>query len=168
MKAAIGAFDAVRGDRKITIEWRPKQGFGVSFGAGGYGEGPEFVLTSVDDAADRIFRFLQSANEPDSSDRTVLLASEDFSWRSAITEQLKTHHVWADAVSSLAEAANSLAKETHLVVVIDVPTETPHGFAAWRKVLKYSQVSDRHRCHVRSRTVIRRLHRARDAQKNWA
>jgi len=50
--------DVQRGDRKATVEWRPKQGFGVGFGPGQYGEGPDEVVSSVDAATRRIVDYL--------------------------------------------------------------------------------------------------------------
>jgi hypothetical protein len=127
--------DAKRGNRKITVEWRPKQGFGLGFGPGGYGEGPDLVVSSVDDATERILGFLRSTDEVRGTESTVLLASGDFAWRSSIEHHLKAHRVWADAVSTIAEAADWLVKQTYVVVLVDVATEPPAVIAAWRNVL---------------------------------
>lgn len=51
--------DVTRGDRTATVEWRPKQGFGVGLGPGGYGEGPEVVVPNVDTAARRVVDYLR-------------------------------------------------------------------------------------------------------------
>lgn len=67
--------DARRGNLKAAIEWRPNQGFGVGFGAGGYGEGPDIVVSSVEEAAERVLQFLRSDDEDQTSDRETLAAA---------------------------------------------------------------------------------------------
>ena len=54
--------DVMRGDRKATVEWRPEQGFGVGLGPGGYGEGPDIVVSTVDEAARRVVDYLLTAS----------------------------------------------------------------------------------------------------------
>lgn len=50
--------DVRRGDRRATIEWRPKQGFGVGLGAGAYGEGPDLIVSTVDAATRQVVDYL--------------------------------------------------------------------------------------------------------------
>ena len=52
--------DVERGDRKATVEWRPKHGFGVGLGPGAYGEGPDVVVSSVDAATRQVVDYLLS------------------------------------------------------------------------------------------------------------
>jgi len=60
--------DARRGMQTIAVEWRPEQGFGVHFGPGGYGEGPDVVLQDVNETAERVVRFLRA---PDVTDEAL-------------------------------------------------------------------------------------------------
>jgi hypothetical protein len=53
--------DVERGQRKATVEWRPKQGFGVGLGPGGYGEGPDVVVSSVDAATRQVVDYLSDS-----------------------------------------------------------------------------------------------------------
>ena len=50
--------DVRRGQLTATIEWRPKQGFGVGLGPGGYGEGPDVVVSTVDAAVGHVVEYL--------------------------------------------------------------------------------------------------------------
>jgi hypothetical protein len=50
--------DVTRGDRKATIEWRPKQGFGIGFGVGGYGEGPDLIVSTIDAAVSHVVEYV--------------------------------------------------------------------------------------------------------------
>jgi hypothetical protein len=122
--------DIKRGNQSATVEWRPKQGFGVGLGRGEYGEGPDIVVPSVEDAARHVLEYLLgrgSIVEP-----TVLVASGDFTWRSAVEERLREHHVWADAVATFAEASNQLLSQTYLVVVLDFTAELNKAYWDFR------------------------------------
>jgi hypothetical protein len=52
--------DVKRGEQTATVEWRPRQGFGVGLGRGEYGEGPDIVLPSVEDATRYVVEYLLS------------------------------------------------------------------------------------------------------------
>lgn len=60
--------DVERGDRKATVEWRPKQGFGVGLAPGGYGEGPDVVVSSVDAATRQIVDYMLSGGAAPADD----------------------------------------------------------------------------------------------------
>src|SRR5476651_2245763 len=60
------------GTKHITIEWRPKMGFGFTVGeTTGYGEGPAEIFTSPARAAHRVIQLL---NPPRNSNPTGLRA----------------------------------------------------------------------------------------------
>lgn len=119
--------DITRGDRKATVEWRPKQGFGVGLGPGGYGEGPDIVDSTVDAATRHVVNYLLSGNSAAATESTVLVASGDLPWRSAIGEHLRLHRVRSDAVATLSEAYKHLMNQTYRVVVIDLAAAEPSG-----------------------------------------
>jgi hypothetical protein len=52
--------DVEHGGRRIAIEWRPRNGFGVSSGSGGYGEGPDEVLRTREAAREHVENLLRS------------------------------------------------------------------------------------------------------------
>jgi hypothetical protein len=45
-------------ERRAIIEWRPGRGFGVSAADGGYGEGPDVLAASRDEALARVLKLL--------------------------------------------------------------------------------------------------------------
>lgn len=55
--------DIERNGKVATVEWRPTGEFGVSSPGSGYGEGPEYIVTTVDAAADHIAQILRRAFE---------------------------------------------------------------------------------------------------------
>jgi hypothetical protein len=69
--------DVTRHDRKASVEWRPKQGFGVGLGVGGYGEGPDIVVPTVDAATRSVVDYLLTNSDGGSTEATVLVASGD-------------------------------------------------------------------------------------------
>ena len=57
----ISVLDLLLGDQWITVAWSPQRGFGVSSRQDvGFGEGPDEVFESVEDAAQRIVGLLLS------------------------------------------------------------------------------------------------------------
>ena len=52
-----------------VVEWRPAEGFGVGGDDAGYGEGPEFVTTSVEEAARTAVDRLRTSHIPMRADR---------------------------------------------------------------------------------------------------
>lgn len=120
--------DVKRGDRKATIEWRPKQGFGVGFGSGGYGEGPDLVVPTVDAAAAHVLEFLLSSIASASEEPTVLIASGDISWRSAVEAHLRMHRVWTDFVGTLAEAYERASDQKYRVILVDLAAEQSSAY----------------------------------------
>lgn len=60
--SATGAWwaDVSRAGQHAVLEWKPGRGFGVSGPNGGYGEGPDIVVTSVSDALDRVLKLLDA------------------------------------------------------------------------------------------------------------
>jgi hypothetical protein len=52
--------DVAYDGRTATVEWRPKQGFGVGMGEDAYGEGPNIIFPSASDAAHYIIGTLAS------------------------------------------------------------------------------------------------------------
>jgi hypothetical protein len=115
--------DITREDQKATVEWRPKHGFGVGLGPGGYGEGPDIVVPTVDAAVRQVLEYLLPDSIAARREATVLVASGDHTWRSAIEEHLRLHDVRADGVATLAEARNRVLKKTYVLVVADIGTE---------------------------------------------
>ena len=126
--------DIKRGDRHATVEWRPKQGFGVGLGLGGYGEGPDIVVSTVEAATRHVDEYLSSSSAIQ-NERTVLVASADFTWRSEVEAHLRQHHVWADAVATFADASNRILRQTYLVVVIDLAIESAEAYWHFREVI---------------------------------
>ncbi len=122
--------DIRRGKHVATVEWRPKQGFGLGLGRGEYGEGPDIVLSTVEQASRRLIEYLVS--EDSIAERPVFLVSADFTWRSAVEESLRQHNVWADTVASFAEATNQVLSQTYLVVVLDLATELTKAYWDFR------------------------------------
>lgn len=124
--------DVKRGPRKATIEWRPKEGFGVGLGEGMYGEGPDIVASTIETAAQHVIAYLQA--NASSGEPTVLVASSDATWRSAIEEHLREHRVSTDMVETLAEATKQIVKQSYTVILVDLAT-TPFNV--------YSELRDR-------------------------
>lgn len=57
----VSILDLLLGDQRVTVAWSPQRGFGVSSRHDiGFGEGPDEVFESVDDAAPRIVGLLLS------------------------------------------------------------------------------------------------------------
>jgi DNA-binding XRE family transcriptional regulator len=56
--------DVVLGDRSVNVEWRPHRGFGISSRAlhrdRYYGEGPDEILSTVDDTVGRVVELIKS------------------------------------------------------------------------------------------------------------
>jgi hypothetical protein len=112
--------DIRRGSRTATIEWRPKQGFGVGLGEGTYGEGPDVISSTIDGAAQHITDYFR--DDADVNSPSVLVASGDIMWRAAVEEHLHEHQVWTDSVETLTEATMHLLEQTYLVVLVDLAT----------------------------------------------
>jgi hypothetical protein len=62
--------DVTRGDLRASVEWRPERGFGVGLGPGGYGEGPDVIVPTVDAAARHVVEYLLSGSD----ERTAVVA----------------------------------------------------------------------------------------------
>jgi hypothetical protein len=124
--------DVARGQRRATIEWRPKQGFGVGLGPGGYGEGPDLVVSTVDAAVAHVVDHLLSSNTVASAEPTVLVASSDDNWRSAVEQHLRVHRVRADAVGTLSEAYKRSLTQVYLVIVVDLASEPSNAYRELR------------------------------------
>lgn len=59
--------DAVLGEHSVTVEWRPKKGFGISSGPSeSYGEGPDEVLEDAALAVARIILLLKTGEKTES------------------------------------------------------------------------------------------------------
>lgn len=63
--------DVRHGDRRATVEWRPKQGFGVGLGAGAYGEGTDLIVSTVDAATQQVVDYLFEPAEAGSAARSL-------------------------------------------------------------------------------------------------
>lgn len=59
--------DVKRGTRSATVEWRPKQGFGVGLGAAAYGEGPDVIAPTIEAAARHVVEYLRDDATPESA-----------------------------------------------------------------------------------------------------
>jgi|GEM_PF-2274403 len=46
---------------RAVVEWRPGNGFGVSTAAGAYGEGPDVVVETIDEALQQVMKLIGSA-----------------------------------------------------------------------------------------------------------
>ena len=46
-------------DHSVVVEWRPSQGFGITSGQAGYGEGPDELYPQAKDAEKRLLQLLQ-------------------------------------------------------------------------------------------------------------
>jgi len=56
--------DARVGDKSMTVEWRPKEGFGISWRQDpSYGEGPDQVVVSYEDAVARTLEIVAAMTE---------------------------------------------------------------------------------------------------------
>ncbi len=51
--------DVRQGQKLITVEWRPEQGFGFYAADAGYGEGPAEIVSSKEEALEKIMISLQ-------------------------------------------------------------------------------------------------------------
>jgi DNA-binding XRE family transcriptional regulator len=61
--------DAVLGEHSVTVEWRPRRGFGISSGSSessGYGEGPDEVVEDAALALARIILLLKTGEKTES------------------------------------------------------------------------------------------------------
>src|SRR5947207_8262043 len=67
--------DVQNAGRSVTVEWRPRQGFGISGIDDIYGEGPEHVVSEPAAAALHVANALRSIS---TNVHDVLLASGDF------------------------------------------------------------------------------------------
>ena len=47
----------------VVVEWRPGQGFGLSTGESGYGEGPDEVYSRAEEAEARLIELLEERKE---------------------------------------------------------------------------------------------------------
>lgn len=128
--------DVTHGARKATVEWRPKQGFGVGLGAGGYGEGPDVVLSTAGAAMTQVLQYLSASDALPETERTVLVASGDYSWRTAIQEQFRIHCVWADFADTLTEAYARASAQSYAVVVIDAAAELSSALEQLRNLAR--------------------------------
>lgn len=52
--------DIRNGQKLVTLEWRPEQGFGFYAEDAGYGEGPEAIIPEGDNALERLAAFFQA------------------------------------------------------------------------------------------------------------
>ena len=118
--------------RNATIEWRPKQGFGVGLGPGGYGEGPDLVVPTVDAAASHVTAYLSPSVMPAEGEATVLIASGDQTWRSAVEERLRSHRIYTDVAGTIKEAYDRSLNQAYSVLLIDVSAEPPTAYGELR------------------------------------
>jgi hypothetical protein len=51
--------DVTKGEKCVTVEWRPGQGFGFFAEDAGYGEGPAEVITTKEEALEKIISSFQ-------------------------------------------------------------------------------------------------------------
>ena len=112
--------DIRQGDRTATVEWRPKQGFGVGLGEGTYGEGPDIVSSTIVGAAQHVIEYFR--DDTDASSPSVLVASSDIAWLAAVEGHLLEHQVRTDTVETFTDAAKHLLEQTYLVVLVDLAT----------------------------------------------
>lgn len=52
--------DVSRHGQRVVVEWRPGRGFGVSGDRGGYGEGPDVVVTTAGEALERVLKLIET------------------------------------------------------------------------------------------------------------
>ena len=52
--------DISRNGHRAVVEWRPGRGFGISGEGGGYGEGPDEVVLTADEALDRVLKRIEA------------------------------------------------------------------------------------------------------------
>jgi hypothetical protein len=51
--------DVKNGEKSVTVEWRPAQGFGFYAADAGYGEGPQEIIPDMDEAFKKVVSLLQ-------------------------------------------------------------------------------------------------------------